>query len=683
MIRHGLLLATAGLLAVAGQLPVDADDFNTPGVPQGDRTLVTAAGDIHIDEPGYVLAASPSTGVVSVGTPGGHFVTSMPLTALVGRSALPAGAAITLSRSGSTIVADTVARDGSVLVHAVLVPGPQSLAITVMAVPGTDHQASPVFLSDGTTGLDLGSTVASWTPDPLLPADGSEMIVSSAGRRPLTPPPFDLQWQVPTSGWFGLGLAGVPSATSMWLSQKGVAVDYPLDIVARVPDTGSGGLVGSMVRFPALVMTVGAGSARDGLIAYRDALVARGDVPATPAAVATWAWQPIVDTWGEQMAEHIERGSPAFTAAWVRAFVADWTRRYGTSHITVVIDSRWQQTFGEAIPDARRFGGVAGMRALIDQLHAQGVRVELWWPMWAHGLPAHTTSTTMPGGVAAPLDPSTPASATLIRGAVETMLGSGPGQLNADGLKLDWSYAMSPTVADPTSGWGVALLHHYLALIHDTAHSTRADAVVETSAAAPQFADVSDVVRLYDAWSTADWSSRAMTVTATMPGVPIDGDGWQVAQPAAASHAVSSTVFGVPAVYFGRLWGDRTPVSAADSLVIGAVVALAPDKGAGTAAPVAGGSWRFTGTSGTVAESFNSERGLVVWSAVSLDGSRTGKVVATTSGQATVPLPLPAPGTVTAVDVGGRPVTVRPVRDGIRITLVAGETVHLRLSAGR
>src|SRR5215472_14830606 len=105
------------------------------------------------------------------------------------------------------------------------------------------------------------------------------------------------------------------------------------------------------------------------------------------------------------MAEHVIRGNTSFTAAWVRTFVNQVRQRYGLTRFTLVIDSRWQQELGSALPDQTRFGGIAGMRALIDDLHAMGLRVLLWWPMWSTGTPSGAAST---GSAVAAVDPTAP-----------------------------------------------------------------------------------------------------------------------------------------------------------------------------------------------------------------------------------------------------------------------------------
>jgi hypothetical protein len=110
---------------------------------------------------------------------------------------------------------------------------------------------------------------------------------------------------------------------------------------------------------------------------------------------------------------------------------------------------------------------------------------------------------------------------------VETLVGSAPDELNADGLKLDRTYTIPPPerLSRPEVASGALALHRYLDGLYTAAHAVRADALIDGGAAAPQFSGVEDAVRLYDAWSEADWDRRAAIVTAADPGLLIDGDG--------------------------------------------------------------------------------------------------------------------------------------------------------------
>jgi hypothetical protein len=494
--------------------------------------------------------------------------------------------------------------------------------------------------------------------------------VSFVHRSPLTPPPLDVELKT-QAGWLGIGLVQVPNATSLAVLPNGaVSVDYPLDLLTTFDDRGAGGRVGSMVRFPAFVFTFATG-ALEGLQAYGRSEVELGQAPATWSPRPFWWQEPIIDTWGAQIEDRAARSSLDFTSAFVQDFATTSQRRLGLDHMTLVIDSRWQQNIGEPEPDAVRFGGWTGMRALIDQLHSQGFHVMVWWPMWVRGLP-HVPPTRAQLQLATSaqlIDPTAPGFEAAMADTMQRLLGNGPGDLNADGLKLDWTYDIRSSVQNPALGWGDAALYHYLDVINTAADAVRPDALVEASAAAPQFARVTDAVRLYDAWSETAWEARAAVVSAADPTALIDGDGWQANATNALAHAVTSTVYGIPALYFSDHWADGSPVSADMAQQLGQVMALAQLKGDGSARQLSGGEWAWIARGRVQAETLDGGRDIVLWSQVC--GGLRGTLMATSAG--TVLLPTPPADQIRISETGGDAVRATQTANGLSVPVEAGQ----------
>lgn len=620
-----------------------------------------------ITEQAYRLVVNHASGVVTLETPEAQLVTSFPLAMWAAPASAPAGSRLHVTASDGVVQATTVAPGGTVVQQAVLTAYPGWFTVRYALGELSPHATSPRFFFDGRRGLDLSGVRAGFTPD--APAGHGWPVLATAGRRPLAPAPLQVQLET-GHGWLGVGLLRVPNATQLRVEPTGaIAVDYPLHVLHAIPDTGAGGWSGGFVRFPAFILTL-APDTMSGLTDYHNAVVAGGAAPASAPQQAAWWHRPIVDTWGAQMAEHVARGSSGFTAAWVRAFVAQVKQSYGLDRFTLVIDSRWEQQLGRPMPDAARFGGFAGMRSLIDDLHAQGLRVLLWWPMWSSGTP---TGAAAPS-VEAAIDPTAPGFAASISDTVTRLLGQGPGDLAADGLKLDWEYAIPQVTVNPSAGIGDAALYHYLAVIHTAAHAVRADALVEASAASPQFESVTDSVRLYDAWSETVWDERAAIVAAAEPGVLIDGDGWEVSPADAVAHMLSSTVYGVPAIYFGSTWASGVPVPTATSRLLGSIAALAAGKGGGRVVQLPGGGWAFVSRGRAVAQTLNGETGAIVWSPGS-SGTFEGRVVSTVGGA--VQLPLPRAGIVTVTSSTGARVPAQRVGRQVLVHLAPHEIYTL------
>ncbi|HZS13769.1 MAG TPA: hypothetical protein VFC09_04145 [Candidatus Dormibacteraeota bacterium] len=647
-----------------------------------DLTPAVGGAPLHLAEPSYAIWALPDSAVVTLAAPDGRVYTSMPLAVVAGRAELPDGDVARTTLQGGVLTTQIVEASGAVLSQAVLTPGPHSFTVAYSATPGSQRTLTTGFFGDGHRGLAMAGILDGFTPDPRGPSASLAPQVSTVARTPFAPPPLQVQLRA-APGWFGIGLVEVPSASTMSLGRDGMlAIDYPLAEAAPGEDVGAGPALDGMVRFPRFVVTFSPDPGT-GLRAYHDALSAMNaiTVASPPGTRPSWWSDPIVDTWGQQLAEKAQRGSPAFTADWVRRFVADWQARYHVQHLTVVIDSRWQERIGDAMPDPVRFGGAAGMRALVDDLHRMGCHVLLWWPLWGHGVVTVPMSFRQARTAAASqiVDPTAPEFASQMAETMTQLLGTGADDLSADGVKLDWQYDIPATLANPGDATGALALYRYMDAIHTDAHAIRHDAMVDASAAAPQFAAVADTVRLYDAWSAAEWDRRAAMVAAVDPGMLIDGDGWQADAGSIVPHTVASTVYGTPAIYFGRTLMGGAAVPAALSSELGSVVSLSGAKGQGNAVPLADGEWQYQVGGTVTAETFAHDHALVV-RAPSCTPTWKGIVATTVSGRLLVP--ITAGRLLGAVDNLGHRAVATAVAHGVLLTVRAGGVYTLSFSGG-
>ncbi|HXA28996.1 MAG TPA: hypothetical protein VN193_09650 [Candidatus Angelobacter sp.] len=648
-----------------------------------DATPNIGASPLHIVEPGYAVWAEPHSAVVTLATPEGRVYTSMPLAALAGRTQLPAAATPQTTLHGGVLTTRMLDASGNVLCQADLTPGPTSFTVAFSAPIGPTPAVETAFFGDGHRGLGMTTVEDGYTPDPRGPASSLAPQVSTVSRTPFAPPPFQIQLRA-TPGWFGIGLVQVPSANSMRLGRDGaISIDYPLTQAGSQADLGAGPAQDGLVRFPQFVVTFAA-DPQSGLRAYHDALVSLRamTVASPPGSRPAWWSEPLVDTWGEQVALKAHRGSPLFTADWVRAFVADWRARYHVDHFTLIIDSRWQERIGDPMPDPIRFGGVAGMRKLVDDLHTQGCHVLLWWPMWAHGVTTIPMSAKQARLATADrlIDPTAAEFASQMTNTVTSLLGSGPDQLGADGLKLDWQYDIPATLANPGQAYGALALYRYMDAIHTAAHAVRQDAMVDASAAAPQFAAVADTVRLYDAWNAAEWDRRAAIVAAVNPDVLIDGDGWQADVVSIVPHTVASTVYGTPSIYFSKTMMGGIPVAPSLSDQLGAVLALSGTKGQGRAVALADGEWQYEVGTVVTARTFAHDHALVVRTPGCSSATWKSTVASAVAGRLLVP--MTGKHLVGAVDSAGHHAVATAVAHGVMLTMRAGGVYQLTFSGG-
>jgi hypothetical protein len=164
---------------------------------------------------------------------------------------------------------------------------------------------------------------------------------------------------------------------------------------------------------------------------------------------------------------------------------------------------------------------------------------------------------------------------------------------------------------------------------------------------------------------------RAAVVSAVDPDSLIDGDGWQATAADTVTHAVASTVYGTPALYFVTRWMSGAPISPTLARELGTIVGLSDDKGQGRARALGGGDWAYADRSGIRARSFAGSTALVVWSS-----PVCGTAVSTLGGRITVPLDRLA--RVTVRDRSGRTVRARRTRGGLSLIMLAGHPYQLR-----
>jgi hypothetical protein len=252
------------------------------------------------------------------------------------------------------------------------------------------------------------------------------------------------------------------------------------------------------------------------------------------------------------------RSAPAYSTQENYDGFLDVLAARGVRPSTIVIDDRWQDTYGENGVDTERW---PDLRGWIAERHAAGQHVLLWWKAWdPEGLPADEC-VCRPDGVPVSVDPSNPRYRARLEHTVAALLG--PASLDADGFKVDFTAKTpsGPALVHHGPEWGTALLHRLLSTLYRAAKAAKPDALVITHTPNPAFAEVTDMIRLNDALRLGDprpWAPvvpqmlhRAAIVRAACPDLLIDTDDW--AMPDRATwreyQAVKGSI-GVPSLYY-------------------------------------------------------------------------------------------------------------------------------------
>ncbi len=311
---------------------------------------------------------------------------------------------------------------------------------------------------------------------------------------------------------------------------------------------------------PPLVIRTGVTSPYEAVRQHGERLRAEGAAPRVARSSQEWWTRPIFCGWGEQNRHaKLDGGHP--TAASRRDLYDRWLGTLAEQGVvpgTVVIDDRWQTTYGRNEPDEDRW---PALRGWIADRHAAGQRVLLWLKAWdPEGLPAEACVTDALGRAVA-ADPTSPTYEAILRESLGHLLG--PDGLDADGLKVDFTAQTpsGPGLRRRGDAWGVALLHRLLALVHRFAKEAKPEALIVTHTPSPLFADVTDMIRLNDlmrlddldpfAPAVAQMTHRARVAAAIDPGLLIDTDDWCMPSKAEwRAYLSAKPSLGVPALYY-------------------------------------------------------------------------------------------------------------------------------------
>ncbi|HEX7005358.1 MAG TPA: hypothetical protein VF168_14330 [Trueperaceae bacterium] len=388
-----------------------------------------------------------------------------------------------------------------------------------------------------------------FTPTESSLIDTSGVPIAGRGGWFFTPPPFCYAFET-EGGWLAMGLEAAPGENRF--NEFGYRANRG-GFCLSLPFEGTVAVAGSY-RLPA----IGFDFAVDEYAALERHVVslrAQRLVKAGACERAEWWSQPIFCGWGAQgyVASKTGGGAPAQARQENYELFLSQLEARGLQPGTVVLDDKWQLTYGENAVDEEKWPDLAGFIA--DQ-HRSGRKVLLWLKAWdPEGIPAEECVTNAAGEKVA-VDPTNPAFEERFRESIARMLS--PEGYDADGFKLDFTARIpcSPglRLADERV-WGLELMRRYLEILHHEAKATKSDALLMTHTPHPYLADVVDMIRLNDINVGADVATsmphRACIARLACPEAIIDTDNWPVRDKSAWRRYLEiQPELGVSSLYF-------------------------------------------------------------------------------------------------------------------------------------
>ena len=431
-----------------------------------------------------------------------------------------------------------------------------------------------------------------------MPAEGSQieiMGVPLPGKSDwfFTPPPFFFGFES-QAGWLGMGVecqAGGYRFSEYTYHGQHACFHLSLSFEGHTQVSGR-------YRLPAIGFDF-APDEFEALAAHTQALQSAGEIiqagglPPAGEEKPKWWYEPIFCGWGAQcFLAALEKGQAPNYAC--QSHYEDFLQALDDQGVVpgiVVLDDKWQATYGDNRPDENKWPDLNGF---IARQHAAGKKVLLWLKAWdAEGVPPDECITNA-SGMPLAVDPTNPFFEVRLRESIRILL-SIEGY-DADGFKIDFTARIpsGPAICTYGDAWGLELMKLYLSIIYDEAKKTKQDALIMTHTPHPYLAGVLDMIRLNDLNIGKDINQamklRAGVAATACPNAIIDTDNWPITNKAVwREYLQLQPELGVPSLYYAtHIDSTREPLDAEDYRLVRDVWARYRSRMGSTCVPVTG-----------------------------------------------------------------------------------------------
>lgn len=383
------------------------------------------------------------------------------------------------------------------------------------------------------------------------PCPASHGVYHHPMRRPqmirpdwFTPSPFAFAFELDEENWMSVALESKASAMPYTrfttrpdnAGAFGFAVEYD-----SMPE------VGPDYISPPLVFRFGATDETGALRHMAEGMVEDGTIEPVVRTPADW-WRGVMACgWHQQVYLSTQKEGGAedhCTQAEYEAWL-DAIQAAGIEVDIITIDAGWSRSHGLWEPHPDRWPDLKGF---IERQHAAGRRVLLWISTDTHDLPE---SELYRVGERRLLDPLNEVWRKRLEQYCRDLLGTGDGQIGADGFKFDYTDVTPPAgrAICTRELHGLDYLHALFSAVSEAARGVRSDVLLDFQIAHPAFAALYDMSRLNDYFLPDRQAVRVMRWRAAVAravgfGALVDVDG-----PGDPEYFRTAPSFGNPSLY--------------------------------------------------------------------------------------------------------------------------------------
>lgn len=426
------------------------------------------------------------------------------------------------------------------------------------------------------------------------------------------------------NGWVSFGLLRLPDSDEYCMTpQLGILLEKPEGNIILKP--------GETYHAPDLLLTFPEDEWA-GEVLFRKKLLEKGlihDMVPEKKNFPAWWQRPTVCTYGDQMLDlqynwytDDDWGCQGFNLEWLSAWLDDSERFLGNNEFTIIVDAFWQYAWSaEPKADMSRF---PNFRAFIDKCHKRGHKVLLWTPPFTDARDNGFVPLSEKFGVLTEkcstglskdryyIDFTSDNAEAYLNAVARGFFGNGEGELNCDGLKMDFLASFMPVKdgihAHPEKGIGMKGIYRFYEMFDRAARKVKEDVFLDGSSCDPRIDAVLHINRLHDiqqVYEERELRARASCLAA--PGMIMDSDGAIMLSTWVKETYLAATLYSTPSLYYVKKFHDGLSLPIKEMKALGRLLSLSSRKIYGVVSFISPGNWRLLNGNRIVGATFNGE----------------------------------------------------------------------------